>query len=216
MQEKACINRNNDLTLRPQDLKAKLSLWLWNTIWWPPFWEFNFNFNREIGVSICCKWKYILSSASQFQKENSFLKVPRLCSFALLVRATYSWRLVWSMAVMIRDNRSTQINICASAALSITNLTWAGLISSLGQCSEIPSTSNMVRPNQNLLSWSCGLGQGHLVLLVNKGMQLNILQNMWNVFSSWKTFRSWRNVQSELVYCTFYIQNLSFKVQRYK
>jgi len=45
-----------------------------------------------------------------------------------------------------RDNRNTQIKICASATLSITNLTPTGLISNLDQCSEIATTSNMARP----------------------------------------------------------------------
>jgi hypothetical protein len=58
VQENACINRNNDLTLRLQDLEAMLRFWLGNIIWWPSFWRFNFNWNRGLGISICYKWKY--------------------------------------------------------------------------------------------------------------------------------------------------------------
>jgi hypothetical protein len=42
-----------------------------------------------------------------------------------------------------RDNRSIQMKICASATLSIINLTWTGVISSLGHCSEIPGSNDL-------------------------------------------------------------------------
>jgi len=60
-----------------------------------------------------------------------------------------------------RDNRSTQMKICANVTLSIINLTWTGLISSLGHCSEIPGTNKPRTwhvPHKNLIFWSCVLG----------------------------------------------------------
>ena len=52
------VPRQNLVHIRPQNLAAKLSLWLGNIISWPPLWGFNFSLIREIGISICDKWQY--------------------------------------------------------------------------------------------------------------------------------------------------------------
>jgi hypothetical protein len=45
--------------------------------------------------------------------------------------------------MLTRENRSTQRKISLSATLSITNLTWTGLLLNPGVCSESPETNRV-------------------------------------------------------------------------
>jgi hypothetical protein len=64
-----------------------------------------------------------------FQKSIAFWKAPRLLSFVFLVRATCTWRWMWSVRAMILtgENRSAQRKPCSTVTLTTTKLTWTRL-----------------------------------------------------------------------------------------
>ena len=101
------------------------------------------------------EWTFFSMNFSNFRKSIPFWMAPRFRPFVHVIRATRSWRWVWSVGgMMTGKNRSTARKTCPSATLSTTNLTLTGLGFEPGLCGERTATD---RPNHgndlNYMSW---------------------------------------------------------------
>jgi hypothetical protein len=74
------------------------------------------------------------SKLPNFRKSFSFVKVPSLRPFVLLVRATFRRRRIWGVGGMILTARNgiTLTEYCPSATLSTKKLKYTDLASNLG------------------------------------------------------------------------------------
>jgi hypothetical protein len=114
------------------------------------------------------KWATFLSSAptppGKYRKQHYFFKVPRVCSFLLLVRATCGWRWVWSsLHYTVHGNlfhTSLRTIVCFYYKYTVWTCYWVISVKPSGTC-----TNKMLENNDPPVGGPCS-SVGHISVML--------------------------------------------------